>query len=127
MRQLQKMAIVCMVITMCHSYAANLQKFIIDEDSCIKRIVGEKIYFHEKSIYPSTDGVYIQLDNDENFIIVPELSFDGQGYFINISHLPTNGDSFRPNFYWTCPKCGFSNSCFTNRCKNPECPSIGGE
>lgn len=85
------------------SYAANLQNLILDEAACVKEVIGEKLYFHEKAIHPSSDGIYIELNNDANFMLVPELSFDGQGYFLNVERIVPTEDSFhRPNLSWTC-------------------------
>lgn len=116
MRFFRIMTTVISFLVIGYSYASIDQtKF-----SCLREVIGEKIYFHEETIHSSSEGVYIEIDN-ANFVQVPQIFFDGQGYFLNIDYFETlqehsfSSDSLS-SIYWTCAKCGYDKNFFTNRC-----------
>ena len=87
-----------------------LDKIISHEDYCVKGYDQEKIYLHSDNLYPTPNGVFLNLDGHE-YIQLPSLQSDNGGCWVYSEKIKIFND---------CPFCGEE---YFITCKNPNCPS----
>ena len=85
-----------------------LQQIIVYEDLCVERIEDEKIYLQHNRIFPTSNGIYLKID-EVNFILLNNISSDTKGCYIE-ARIPILN---------TCRHCQRS---YFVRCTNPDCP-----
>jgi hypothetical protein len=80
----------------------------------------EKVYIASDQLVCSDHGIFALLeDSNGNLskILVPQVSWDGQGLFVLAEHLPLPEADWCPRGHKACSKCG--------RCNVLGCPAYG--
>jgi len=95
----------------------GLYELILDHPSCIAGIQENRIYFQADQIYPTENGLFLQLDQGRDFVQLQHLFSDRFGCYI---HLPKERVEQVKEILNRCPHCGEKYYAY---CKNPECPS----
>lgn len=89
-----------------------LTSILANENECVLHYEDQKIYLNPDKIHPTSQGVYLNL-NENEFIFVPILNSDNQGCYVECVNW-----NFDPRN--TCPGCG--KKFYTGGCRNQSCP-----
>jgi hypothetical protein len=81
----------------------ELEHFFESETYSIIKIDPEKVYLNENRIHVSRDGIFLLLDDEENFIKLSSLFSDDNGCFI-LNYQEKLGH--RIQIYNNCRRCG---------------------
>jgi hypothetical protein len=92
-----------------------LEQIIANRTTCVKEISDNKVYLREEKIYATPNGIFLILNEQGEYILIPELLSDLGGCFVQRSS-PRNDDII----YNICPFCGRR---YIISCKNPDCLS----
>ena len=65
-------------------YEISLQQIIENNADCVREICSNKIYLKTDSIFISEKGVYMMLNDFDDYAYLPELCTDADGYFIRV-------------------------------------------
>lgn len=90
----------------------SFTQIIRNEAYCVKDYDHDKIYLNSENLYPTNEGLLLDLNGGE-YILIPALQSDNTGCWVPITH--KNIEILNK-----CPLCGRR---YFVRCKNPECPS----
>jgi len=98
-----------------------IEAIIQNKESCVQEINEDRIYLLEDKIYPSEDGLFLLLNEDQEFLRLMTLYSDYQGSFVkcNPSYQSTISEPWIKVFN-DCPYCGYE---YVIRCRRPECPN----
>ena len=104
-------------------YEISLQQIIENNADCVREICSNKIYLKTDSIFISEKGVYMMLNDFDDYAYLPELCTDADGYFIRVNFglgndFESNADQ-AGNYQRKCSECGRG---YYTSCKNPDCP-----
>jgi hypothetical protein len=93
-----------------------LEKIITNDAFCVKGYTEDKIYLCEDRIYPTTDGLFLALNEAGDFVPLSRLSSDASGCFVAVS-----SDTLRASLkiLSDCPWCGKP---YFIKCRNKDCP-----
>ena len=89
-----------------------LEKIISNESYCVQEYDydRDRIYLRSKSLYPTSDGLFLDLNGNE-YIHLPLLQSDNSGCWILAERIKILND---------CPFCGRP---YFVRCTNKDCPN----
>ncbi len=87
---------------------ALIAEIVANDYSCVAGYSGEKIYLNPAKIVPSSQGLFLNL-KDQEYVVLPMLYSDEYGCYIT----PTIRAASK------CPNCGES---YIAKCTNPNCP-----
>ncbi|NGX37163.1 MAG: hypothetical protein K1000chlam2_00316 [Chlamydiae bacterium] len=87
---------------------------ISSESSCITRITESKVYINPDKIFPTNEGLFLELEQNE-FVALPYLLADNEGCFVEKSRVIK---VTKP-----CPFCGCERISNALRCPNRNCSS----
>lgn len=63
----------------------SIEKILLNADTCIREVEGDKIYLDESRLYPTSEGLFLQL-NSEEWTPLSALKADTQGCYVrNVS------------------------------------------
>lgn len=96
-------------------FSNALEKIIANESFCVKDYIEDKIYLRENTIYSSLEGLQILVNEEGECVVVPQVSYDGYGYFVKNHQTMENSVEILNR----CPHC---KERYFIRCKNPDCP-----
>ncbi len=88
-----------------HQIAAN-------QNTCVIGVAEEKIYLNPNRIYPTEQGLYLNL-NDVDYVLLPSLNSDHNGCYVR--------PVCKRQILNICPGCGQQ---YFISCKNPNCPLV---
>jgi len=100
----------------CFCYAnhhASQSEILTIKESWVREMNEDKLYVYSEQIYPSDQGIFLHVGNDQ-FIEIPTLYSDANGCYVLARSIKIT----KP-----CPLCGFERLSGAFPCKNPECPS----
>jgi hypothetical protein len=104
------------------SYALAQELNFEDElflSGCIKFVEEDKLYIEEDQIYPTPNGLFLLVNDGEDFLRIPALFSDNQGCYVHHSRhrlSEEKGVEVRNK----CPSCGER---YIVRCTNKDCPA----
>lgn len=106
-----------LISSTCFAHNANedwtdelISAIAANESTCVHHYENEKTYINPERIYPTAQGNYLNL-NDNEFILLPYLNSDSHGCYLKNRH---------PEVLNYCPDCGRK---YFVSCDNPDCPS----
>lgn len=91
-----------------------IDAIIANRNTCVVGNSEDKIYLDPNRIFPSEQGLYLQLNNNNEFILLPNLNSDGNGCFVLAADR-------HPEIFNTCPGCGRK---YFVSCNWPDCPLV---
>ena len=108
--------VVTVFLTLSQAVMANpiseemLNKIISNETYCVQEYDHDKIYLNSDNIYPTSNGLFLNLNANEH-LHIPLLRSDNRGCWVHAERIKILND---------CPFCGEE---YFVTCKNPNCPS----
>ena len=102
------------------AYDTMMEAIVSNEETCVKRYQEEKIYLNTQRIYPTDQGMYLDL-NGRDYAILPTVYGDANGCYIQ--QVLQNG-----NRTHRCASCGnwtdTAGNCTIAECeRNPNSPN----
>lgn len=100
------------------SFAHEVNKFIDKElmdkieankNTCVSRYFKDKLYLNPDRIFPTEQGIYLNL-NDEDYVLLPTLNSDNSGCYVPCVQILNK-----------CPGCGYD---YFVSCTRPDCPLV---
>lgn len=101
--------------------ASVTQLIIENATSCVRDYEENKIYLKEERIHPTSEGVFILLNENGDYARIPLLRSDKSGCFLEYVHEKSMGYSVKVTS--PCPFCGWERLSGAFKCKNPDCSS----
>ena len=93
---------------------ALLSEIFANQSECIISIVEDRIYVNPEKIFPTTQGLFLNV-NEAEYIVIPTLHSDAQGCYIQ--------QVYDTRVTKPCPYCGWERISGAFKCRNPNCPS----
>lgn len=108
--------IVALTSNLCFAYESNnffdnevMDKIEANKNTCVYGYTENKVYLKPDRIFPTEQGVYLNL-NDVDYVLLPTLNSDSNGCYVPCV-----------NIFNKCPGCG--NEYFI-RCTRSDCPLV---
>ena len=115
---------ICKVLTLiailassiCFAYGPNnpihneiLDKIEANKNICVYGYSEDRIYLNPNRIFPTEQGVYLNL-NDVDYVLLPTLNSDSNGCYLPCVQI-----------FNICPGCGYE---YFISCTRPDCPLV---
>lgn len=97
------------------------QLILENATSCIRAYDENKIYLKEEMIFPTSEGIYVLLNEKGEYARIPLLRSDQSGCFLEYGHGKAMGYSVKVTS--KCPFCEWERLSGAFKCKNPDCSS----
>lgn len=91
------------------TYNEILHKIEANKNTCVSARSEDRIYLNPKRIFPTEQGIYLNL-NDVDYVHLPMLNSDSNGCYVPCVQI-----------FNTCPGCGYE---YFVRCTRPDCPLV---
>jgi hypothetical protein len=86
-----------------------INEIVSNKNTCVVDCSEDKIYLNPNRIFPTEQGLYLNL-NDVDYVLLPILNSDSNGCYVPVPCV---------NIYNKCPGCSLD---YLVYCKNPKCP-----
>lgn len=91
-----------------------LNKILANQSKCVVSVIDNKIYVNPERIFPTEQGIFLNV-NEGEYITIPILYSDAQGCYVQ--------QIFDRSVTKACPFCGWERVSNAIKCKNPACLS----
>lgn len=88
-----------------------VEEIILHEEFCVKFCAEGKIYLNEDRIFPTANGMYLALDRQATFVLIPEIFSDASGCYIRVDVKRIESLN----------RCRYCDQKYFVICRNPDC------
>ncbi|MCI0381692.1 MAG: hypothetical protein L0207_01380 [Chlamydiae bacterium] len=97
-----------------------MEEIIKNQATCVREFDQNKIYLKEDHIYPTEKGIFLVLNNSDDYLLIPKLFSDEKGCYVKLPSVELNVTrNFQIKVLPTCPGCKLE---YFLICKNEDCP-----